>query len=138
MSTETPETKNPYQLRREAVTRAVKAWQQQAEEADEAGDREPTASENAADLEDCLMDEGLVLLPRSTGHGKWIVTVDGQPAARPGKDRPAGPVDAEEAAEMFLTRTAADYYNEYQVTIRPASPDELVASVWDHITGGGS
>lgn len=125
MSTETPETKNPYQVRREAINRAIKAWQEHGD-----GD--------AMTFEDALMDEKFVVLPRSTGHGKWIVTVDGQPAARPGKDRPAGPVDAEEAAEMFLTLTGSDYYNECQVTVRPASSDELVASVWDHITGGAA
>ena len=70
MSTETPETTNPYQLHREAVARAVEAWQRQAAEADEAGDREPTALEDADDLEECLLDEGLTLMPRSTGHGK--------------------------------------------------------------------
>lgn len=128
MSTETPETRNPYQLRREAVARAIKAWQRQAEEADDAGDREPTAVENASDLEDCLMDEGLLLAPRSTGYGKWRVLVDGQPAPYVGQEQLSHPMGAEEAAELFLAQTAADYYAQKQIVIRPASDEELITA----------
>lgn len=137
MSTETPETKNPYQARREAVARAVQAWQRQAEEADEAGDREATATENASDLEDCLMDEGLILLPRSTGHGKWVVEVGGERAPiLPGSDRPSGLLDAEEAADLFLTLSAADEYAERQPTIRPATEMEFKLALANHLFGG--
>lgn len=128
MSTETPETKNPYKLRREAVTRAVETWQRQAAEADEAGDREATAAENAEDLEDCLMNEGLILLPRSTGYGQWRVLVDGKPAPYPGQEAPSHPMEAEAAAEAFLTATAGDHYNQRKIAIRPASEAEMAAS----------
>jgi hypothetical protein len=135
MSTETPETKNPWQARREAVDRAVKAWQTQEVPSGPApgGGRYVDAT-----LEDCLNDEGLIVLPRSTGHGKWIVEVDGKPAPLVGSDRLSGPVDAEEAADLFLTVTSADYYNAKNVTIRPATDDELVGSLYRHIIGGGA
>lgn len=139
MSTDTPETKNPYQLRREAVERAVSAWQRQAAEADEAGDREATTAEDAADLEDCLLDEGLILLPRSTGHGKWVVEVDGQRAPiASGSDRPSGLLDAEDAADLFLTLSAADEYAEHQPTIRPATEMEFELALADHLFGGAA
>ncbi|TYB69661.1 hypothetical protein FXF51_05735 [Nonomuraea sp. PA05] len=131
MSTETPETPattNPYQAKREAVARAVTAWQRQAAEVDEAGDREPTAMEDADDLEDCLNDEGMILLPRSTGHGKWRVLVDGQPAPYPGQDAPSHPMGAEEAMEAFAVATAADYHGEKQIVVRPATEREMVTS----------
>lgn len=128
MSTETPETKNPYQARREAVERAVKAWKQQAAEADEAGDREPTAFEDAGDLEDCLNNEGLILLPRSTGHGKWRVLVDGKPAPYVGQEQQSHPMGAEEAVDVFLTQTGGDYDNQKAIVVRPASDREMVTS----------
>ncbi|MFI6594911.1 hypothetical protein ACIBHX_01615 [Nonomuraea sp. NPDC050536] len=124
MSAETPDVreKNPYQLRREAVARAIKAWQQ--EEDDGSGHEVDAASA----LEDCLLDEGLILMPRSTGHGKWRVLVDGEPAPYVGQNQPSHPMGAEEAAEVFLTQTAGDYYNQREVLIRPASSAEMVTS----------
>lgn len=121
MSTETPETKNPYQLRREAIDRAIKAWQDDDEPTDQ-----PFAVVSA--LEDRLLDEGLFLLPRSTGHGQWRVLVDGEPAPFPGLDGPSHPMGAEEAAEAFLAATGGDYYNERQIVIRPATDREMVTS----------
>ncbi|MEU6721652.1 hypothetical protein ABZ897_60325 [Nonomuraea sp. NPDC046802] len=125
MSTETPETKNPYQARAEAVDRALKAFQEQevpTEPAPGGGRYVP------ATLEDCLNDEGQILLPRSTGHGKWRVLVDGQPAPHPGQEGPAHPMGAEEAAEAFLIATSGDHDNQREIVIRPASSDEMVAS----------
>jgi hypothetical protein len=122
MSTETPETTNPYQLRRAAIARAIKVWQ------DGDGTLDGYEIDDATALEDCLNDEGLVLLPRSTGHGKWRVLVDGQPAPYPGQDTPSHPMGAEEAAEAFLTATAGDYYGQKQIVIRLASDREMVAS----------
>lgn len=122
MSTETPETTNPYQLRRKAIARAIKVWQ------DGDGTIDGCEIDDATALEDCLLDEGLTLMPRSTGHGKWRVLVDGQPAPYPGQDAPSHPMGAEEAAEAFLTATAADYYGQKQIVIRPASDQEMVAS----------
>lgn len=125
MSNETPE-KNPYQARAEAVDRAAKAWLEQkdtpATPAPGGGWFVPST------LEDCLNDEGLILLPRSTGHGTWRVLVDGQPAPYPGQEGPSHLVGAEEAAEAFLAATAGDYYNERQIVIRPASDREMVTS----------
>ena len=118
----TPETKNPFQTRREAVARAIKAWQEQ--------DGSDTGHEvvDASALEDCLLDEDVILLPRATGHGMWRVLVDGQPAPYPGQDGPSHPMGAEEAAEAFLTATGGDYYNERQILIRPATEREMVTS----------
>ena len=125
MSTETPETTNPYKARAQAVDRAHKAFHEQVVPSEPApgGGRYVPAT-----LEDCLNDEGVVLLPRSTGHGKWRVLVDGQPAPYPGQDTPSHPMGAEEAAEAFLTATAGDYYGQKQIVIRPASDAEMVAS----------
>jgi hypothetical protein len=125
MSIETPDTreKSPYQLRREAVARALKAWQEQDPDGADDG---PLGQ--AADLEDCLLDEDLTLMPRSTGYGKWRVLVDGKPAPYPGQDLLTGPIGAEEVAEVFLTQTAADEYGERQIVVRPATETEMVTS----------
>ena len=122
MSTETPETKNPSKARREAIARAIRTWQQ--------GDGSESGHEldDATALEDCLLDEGLTLLPRSTGHGKWRVLVDGKPAPYVGQEQPSHPMGAEEAAELFLTETAADYYGQKAIVVRPASDREMVTS----------
>ncbi|MGA4989951.1 hypothetical protein [Nonomuraea bangladeshensis] len=133
MSTETPETKNPYKARREAIARAIKVWQ------DGDGTLDGYEIDDATALEDCLLDEGLVLMPRSTGHGKWVVEEDGQraPIAR-GSDRTSGLLDAEEAAELFLTLSAADEYAERQPTIRPATEMEFKLALAGHLFGGAS
>jgi len=132
MSTEIPETKNPYQLRDEAIERridaidrAVHAWQTQEVPSGPApgGGRYVPLT-----LEDCLTDEGLILLPRSTGHGKWRVLVDGKPAPYPGQEGPSHPMGAEEAAEVFLTATGGDYYGEKTITVRRATSAEMVTS----------
>lgn len=138
MSTDTPETKNPYKARREAVARAITRWQEQ----DVDGPQDAKADGplgGAADLEDSLLDEGLILLPRSTGHGKWVVEVDGQRAPiAPGSDRPSGLLDAEDAADLFLTLSAADEYAEHQPTIRPATEMEFKLALADHLFGGAA
>ncbi|MFB4265381.1 hypothetical protein [Nonomuraea sp. GTA35] len=136
MSTETPEKPtptNPYQARREAIARAIKAWQNI--EGSESGHD----LDDATDLEDCFLDEGLTLMPRSTGHGKWVVEVDGKRAPiAPGSDRPVGLLDAEEAADLFLTLSAADEYAEHPPTIRPATEMEFKLAVANHVFGGGA
>ncbi|HEY9373180.1 hypothetical protein [Streptomyces sp.] len=136
MSIETPDTreKSPYQLRREAVARALKAWQEQ--DPDGADDGPPG---QAADLEDCLLDEDLTLMPRSTGHGQWVVEVDGERAPiAPGSDRRSGLLDAEEAVELFLTLSAADEYGQRQPTIRPATEMEHKLALANHLFGGAA
>ncbi|MGI5274686.1 hypothetical protein ACQEUU_37015 [Nonomuraea sp. CA-218870] len=118
-------TTNPYKLRALAIDRAVKAWQEQ----DKTEVPLPDGSRLVpSTLEDCLNGEGLILLPRSTGHGKWRVLVDGQPAPYPGQEGPSHPMGAEEAADVFLTVTAADHYGERQIVVRPATSDEMVTS----------
>lgn len=135
MSTDTPEAreKSIYQLRREAIARAVEAWQ-------DADDDQPAGPYTDADeFVDCLSDEGLQILPRAVAYGKWMVLVDGEPACYPGQDRQAGPVDAEQAAEMFLLEVskAESVDRSREITVRPATDGELVSSAWEHITGGG-
>lgn len=134
MSTETPETKNPYQLRREAIARAIKAWQEQEVPSEPAPGGGGYVS---LTLEECLFDEGLVILPRATGHGRWVVEVDGQRAPiAPGSDRPSGLLDAEDAADLFLTLSAADEYAERQPTVRPATELEFKTALASHLFGG--
>ncbi|MEV6035974.1 hypothetical protein AB0L65_32795 [Nonomuraea sp. NPDC052116] len=132
MSTETPETKSAYQLRREALSRAIAAWQD-----DPADPENDSPLANAEALEDALMDEDLIVLPRSTGHGKWVVEVGGKRAPiLPGSDRSSGLLDAEEAADLFLTLSAADEYAERQPTVRPATDMEFKLALADHLFGG--
>jgi hypothetical protein len=136
MSIETPDAreKSPYQLRREAVARALKAWQEQDSDGTDDG---PLGQ--AADLEDCLMDEDLTLMPRSTGHGKWVVEVDGERAPiLPGSSNATGLLDAEEAADLFLTITGADEYGMKKVTIRPATEWEHKLALQKHLFGGAA
>ncbi|MEO3856120.1 hypothetical protein [Acrocarpospora sp. B8E8] len=79
------------------------------------------------DLEDCLLDEGLLVLPRATGHGKYRVLADGKPVPLVGRDvGESGPMDAEEAAEAFLLAAAKD--DGAAIMVRPATNDELVIS----------
>lgn len=130
MSTETPERpKNIYQLRNEAIARAITKWQESPDE----GTDNPISDASA--LDDALRDEELLLVPRSTGHGKWRVLVDGQPAPHPDSGRETGTLEAEEAAEVFLTQTAEDYYNQRQILVRPASEREMVVSA---VTGNAA
>ncbi len=123
MSETTEQPKNVWRARREALAAAIKAWQES-----ESDSSHPLSDATA--LEDANLDQGLLLLPRSTGHGQWRVLVDGKPANFVGQDRPAGPVDAEQAADMFLTLTAADDYGKHQITVRPATDDEMVGSLF--------
>lgn len=135
MSVETPDTreKSPYQLRREAVARAIKAWQ----ESD--GSESGHELDDATALEDCLNDEGLALMPRSTGHGWWVVEVDGERAPiLPGSSNATGLLDAEEAADLFLTATSADENCMKKVTIRPATEWEHKLALQKHLFGGAA
>lgn len=117
MNNEQP--KNVYQARRKKLAAAIERWE------DEVPREERLDPSGASLLEDAFRDEGLILLPRSTGHGKWRVLVDGRAAPLPGSDTPAGPLDAEEAADAFLTQTVADERNAHQILIRPATDLEL-------------
>lgn len=133
MSTETTETtqKSVYQLRREAVARAIKAWQD--------GEESDRPFDDADTLMDQMENERLILLPRSTGHGWWVVEVDGQGAPiAPGSANATGLLGAEEAAEVFLTITAADEYGMKKVTIRPATEWEHKLALQKHLFGGAA
>ncbi|MEU4577469.1 hypothetical protein [Nonomuraea sp. NPDC023979] len=132
MSENAPQKKNPYKARREAIARALRTWQQ--------GDGSDSGHElgDATALEDCLLDEGLALMPRSTGHGKWVVEVDGQRAPFFASKVPSGLLDAEEAADLFLTLSAADEYAEHQPTIRPATEMEFKTALASHLFGGAA
>jgi hypothetical protein len=87
---------------------------------------EGMTADEAMRVTDALEDQGLLLMPRSDGYGKWRVLVDGKPAPYAGSrtGEPAGPMGAEEAAEAFLLASAE---NE-DVTVRPATGDEMVIS----------
>ena len=63
MSTDTPDRPNIYKERFEAVSRAVRTWQ----EAPDEGADEPLADASA--LEDCLQEEGLLLLEQPAELG---------------------------------------------------------------------
>lgn len=82
--------------------------------------------DEATRLMDALDDQGLLILPRSLDAGRWRVLADGKPVPHVGSrtGQPAGPMDAEEAAEAFLI--AAD--KNVNVTVRPATDDEMVIS----------
>jgi hypothetical protein len=138
MSNDTPETreKNFYQQQRQKLAAAVTAWQEEPDDAENASSQSPSPLANAAALEDCLHDQGLQIMPRACGYGKYLVLVDGRPALYPGQNRPTGPLDADEAAEVFLVESAKSDAVERQIVIRSATDLEMVASVFDHITGG--
>lgn len=119
VSTET----NVYQIRREKLATALHAWQTSPEQ-------------TPGTLEDHLLGQGLQLLPLAAdGGARFVVLIDGQPAPFPGQSRAAGPVDADQAAEMFLLAVmgAAETGTERVITVRPAADAELVA---DAITRG--
>lgn len=118
-----PTEKSVYQIRREKLAAAIQAWQESESESG-------NPLSDAGALEEELRDVGLILLPASDGRGEYRVLVDGKPANYVGQDAPAGPVDAEQAADIFLTESAKDEYAERQPTIRPATDDEMVAGLF--------
>lgn len=132
MSIEAPETreKNFYQQQREKLSAAIVVWREQPEI-----DSPSTPLGDAGDLEDCLHDQ---VLPRAAGaHGKYVVLVDSQPAPYPGQAQLTGPLDADEAAEVFLIESSKDDAIEKTIELRSATDLEMSAHAWDHITGGG-
>lgn len=119
--------KNPFRVRCERMAAAIRRWQET-----EPASKDPR--EAAGALEDLLLDEGLLVLPRSVGHGQFRVLVGGKPAPYVGQERPSGPVDAEQAAEMFLVETARDECAERSIVVRPASEAELSSALFGDVT----
>ncbi|WP_326643019.1 hypothetical protein OG884_06140 [Streptosporangium sp. NBC_01755] len=124
---QTPQAPTYWQAKLEMIRRAIQAWQNSDDESSD-------ESSDASTLEDALLDHGLQLLPRAITSGCWLVLIDGQPAPTPG-GRPAGPVDAEEAAEIFLLAAAQAEAEgrTREIVMRPATDSELVR----HAIGGG-
>jgi hypothetical protein len=123
MSTNTEQTPvNYHQAKLEKIAAAITAWQ--ATESNAA--THPYG--DADDLEDALLGHGLQLLPLASSDCRYRVLVDGQPAPYVGQDRPAGPLDADEAAEVFLLAVihSEDNLAEQTITVRPATDAELV------------
>ncbi len=127
MSETTEKPKNPYQIRRERMAAAIKRWQESESESDH-----PLSDAGA--LEDLLLDEDLLVLPRAVGYGKFRVLVDGEPAPYVNSDRPSGPVDAEQAAEMFLIESAKDEDAERAIVVRPATDVEMSSGLFGDTT----
>ncbi|MEV8639333.1 hypothetical protein AB0395_47540 [Streptosporangium sp. NPDC051023] len=122
MSTETSEkAPNYHQARREKIAAAITAWQR-------ADDGQPSGPYTDADaLEDILREHGLQIVPTAAGYGRYRVLIDDQAAPHIGSTRPAGPVDADQAVEIFLIAAlGAEADGEHTVTIRPATDAELV------------
>lgn len=118
-STETPEVKTSYwSEKRDKVAAALKAAPGLVYEG-------MTASE-AERIEDALCDQGLLLMPRSLDAGRYRVLVDGKPVPHVGSrtGQPAGPMDAEEAAEAFLLAASKSE----GITVRPATHEETLVS----------
>ncbi|MFF3443583.1 hypothetical protein [Streptosporangium sp. NPDC002721] len=130
MSTDTPAQKpvNYHQEKRKKIAAAVTAWQHD-EEALRAwlhGDADP--------LDDFLREQGLQILPTGPADARYRVLIDGQSAPYIGQTRPSGPMEADEAVEVFLVAAlgADAAAGEHRVVIRPATDDEMVR----HAIGG--
>jgi len=141
MSTETPEQAPSYhQVRLEKIVEALRIWQEQPDDGENPHTTPSDPYADAAALEDILREQGLQIMPTASGTGDALyrVLVDGQPAPYVGQSRPAGPVDANDAAEMFLAEVskAESVDRTRQITIRPATDADMVAALWGGITGG--
>ncbi|GAA3417693.1 hypothetical protein [Streptosporangium vulgare] len=134
MTTETPaQAVNYHMAKLDKIVEALRVWQEQPDdETPNTAPADPYA--NADALEDILLEHGLQILPTASGEAVYRVLVDGQPAPYVGQTRPAGPVDANDAAEMFLAEAskAESVDRTRQITIRPATDDEMVR----HAIGG--
>lgn len=116
----------------EKITAALAAWQA----ADESQLSGPHADADA--LEGAFTEHGLQILPTVSRGALYRVLVDGQPAPYVGQRRPAGPVDANDAVEIFLAAVAAadEAGGNHEVTIRPATDAEQVADFAAGVLGG--
>jgi hypothetical protein len=131
---------NYHQAKLQKIVEALRIWQERPDDGENphTGPVDPYADADA--LEDILREQGLQILPTASGPGDALyrVLVDGHPAPYVGQTRPAGPVDANDAAEMFLAEAskAESVDRTRQITIRPATDADMVASLWNGITGG--
>lgn len=82
--------------------------------------------DEATRLMDALDDNDLLILPRAIDAGRYRVLVDGKPVPHVGSrtGQPAGPMDAEEAAEAFLLAASKSE----GITVRPATHEETLVS----------
>ncbi|GGK62066.1 hypothetical protein Sme01_03990 [Sphaerisporangium melleum] len=129
MSTETPERpKSAYQLRGEAIARALGVWQDSPDDGENPHTTGSDPLAGAAALEDCLREEGLQILPAGPSGGRWRVLAGGKPVPYAGQSRPSGPVDADTAAELFLlaARDADQGDGGTPIVVRPATDREQV------------
>jgi len=111
------ETKtNPHADQQRRLNKAVRDWQDSIDAMD---------GDDAADvLTDCLINEGLQVVPAVPSDTQFRVLVDEQPA-------PTGVLDADEAVLHFLlaVRAAEETVEPVNVTVRPATDREMVGMV---------
>lgn len=114
--------KNVFQIRRDKIAEAIRRWRE-AE-----GGRPISLLADVDALVDFLDEQGLQILPTSASHSRFRVLVDGRPAPYPGQEREAGPLRADEAAEVFLIAAlgAEETGVECDIVVRPATHAELV------------
>jgi len=133
MSTETPAV-NYHLAKLTKIVEALRVWQEQPDDGENPHTANTDPYANADALEDILLEHGLQIMPTASGDAVYRVLVDGESAPYVGQTRPAGPVDANDAAEMFLVEASkAESVDRTRViAIRPATDDEMVR----HAIGG--
>jgi hypothetical protein len=136
IETSPEQTVNYHQVKLQKIVDAIRAWQEQPDDAENIPTT-PAADPyaNADALVDILREQGLQILPTGPYDARYRVLIDGQAAPYIGQTRPSGPLDADEAVEIFLVAAlgAEGAGEEHAVVIRPATDDELVR----HAIGGG-
>jgi hypothetical protein len=135
MSTDTPtQTVNYWQAKLEKIAEALRIWQEQPDDGENPHTTPGDPYANANALEDILREQGLQILPTGPADARYRVLIDGQSAPYIGQTRPSGPMEADEAVEVFLVAAlGADAApGEHSVVIRPATDDEMVR----HAIGG--
>ncbi|WP_326646604.1 hypothetical protein OG884_18405 [Streptosporangium sp. NBC_01755] len=131
---------NYHTAKLEKIVAALRVWQEEPDDAENAHTAPADPYADADALEDILREHGLQILPTVSGDALYRVLVDGHPAPYVGQARPAGPVDANDAAEMFLAEAskAESVDRTRAITVHPATDNELTSSLWNDITGGAA
>lgn len=135
MSTETPAPAVNYHLAKMTkLVEALRVWQEEPDDGENPHTAHTDPYADADALEDILLEHGLQLMPTASGDAVYRVLVNGEPAPYVGQTRPSGPVDANDAAEMFLVEAskAESVDRTRAITVRPATDDEMVR----HAIGG--